>query len=68
MTLDKLHGVVEQGLRGDLKHLGFDTSGSAVQALFPHHVGHYVGLDVHDSSAFSRKEKLKSGMCVTIEP
>jgi intermediate cleaving peptidase 55 len=68
MTLDKLHGVVERSLRDDLKELGFDTSGSSVQDLFPHHVGHYVGLDVHDSSAFSRKEKLTSGMCVTIEP
>jgi intermediate cleaving peptidase 55 len=39
-----------------------------MDALFPHHVGHYVGLDVHDSAVVSRGEKLRSGMCVTIEP
>jgi Xaa-Pro aminopeptidase len=36
--------------------------------LFPHHVGHYVGLDVHDCPEISRKEKLKANMCITIEP
>lgn len=36
--------------------------------LFPHHVGHYLGLDVHDCKSVSRRLKLESGMCVTIEP
>ena len=37
-------------------------------ALFPHHVGHYVGLDVHDSASVGRSVQLRSGMCVTVEP
>ena len=40
----------------------------AIQTLFPHHVGHYVGLDVHDTPGVSRREPLRAGQCVTVEP
>ena len=40
----------------------------ALDALFPHHLGHYIGLDVHDTPGQSRKTKLQSRQCVTIEP
>jgi intermediate cleaving peptidase 55 len=36
--------------------------------LYPHHVGHYLGLDVHDTSSISRSKVLENGMCITIEP
>lgn len=36
--------------------------------LFPHHLGHYVGLDVHDCSGYSRGQNLKAGQCITVEP
>ena len=36
--------------------------------LCPHHVGHYLGMDVHDSSDVSRSTKLEPGMVITIEP
>jgi len=36
--------------------------------LFPHHVGHYVGLDVHDVPGYPRSVPLKKGHCVTVEP
>jgi len=68
MTLDKIHRITENGLRDALKLLGFDTSGDAVQVLFPHHVGHYIGLDVHDCPGQSRTMPLRAGHCVTIEP
>ena len=68
MSLDKIHRVAESGLKDGLKQLGFDTSGPAVDTLFPHHVGHYIGLDVHDSPGYSRREILKEGHCITIEP
>ncbi len=36
--------------------------------LFPHHVGHYLGLDTHDTMAIERNTVLSPGMVVTIEP
>ncbi len=68
MTLDKIHQITEQGLKDNLKQLGFDVSGNAMQLLFPHHVGHYIGLDVHDCPGYSRNVSLKAGHCVTVEP
>ncbi|KAF2239642.1 metallopeptidase family M24, partial [Viridothelium virens] len=67
-TLDKLHGIAENGLRDGLKQIGFDMSGNALQTLFPHHLGHHVGLDVHDAPGYPRSELLKAGHCITIEP
>jgi intermediate cleaving peptidase 55 len=68
MTLDKIHQITEQGLKDGLKQLGFDMSGNALDVLFPHHVGHYIGLDVHDCPGYPRSTPLKAGHCVTVEP
>ncbi|KAI1758194.1 peptidase M24, structural domain-containing protein [Xylaria castorea] len=68
MSLDQLHGVTERVLREELTQLGFDLGGDAMGVLFPHHVGHYVGLDVHDVPGYPRNVVLKEGHCVTIEP
>ncbi|KAI9709668.1 MAG: hypothetical protein M1812_007646 [Candelaria pacifica] len=68
ITLDKLHSLAEDGLKEQLKQLGFDVSGNAMETLFPHHVGHYIGLDVHDAPGYPRTGNLKVGQCITIEP
>lgn len=68
VTLDKLHQITENGLRDQLQQLGFDLSGDAMSILFPHHVGHYIGLDVHDVPGYPRNVILKAGHCITIEP
>ena len=34
----------------------------------PHHVSHYLGMDVHDTDEIPRSEKLVPGMCLTVEP
>jgi intermediate cleaving peptidase 55 len=68
MTLDKIHSITEHGLKEALKQLGFDTTGDAMEILFPHHVGHYIGLDVHDCPGYARSIPLKAGHCVTVEP
>lgn len=68
MSLDKLHRIAENGLRDGLKALGFDVTGDAVDKLFPHHVGHYIGLDVHDAPGYPRTDRLKAKQCITIEP
>lgn len=68
MTLDDIHRVTENSLRDQLRGLGFDMSGDAMAVLFPHHVGHYVGLDVHDVPGYGRHHPLRAGHCVTVEP
>ncbi|RDW81436.1 aminopeptidase P family protein [Aspergillus mulundensis] len=68
LSLDRLHGIAENGLKDQLQQLGFDLSGDALRTLFPHHLGHYIGLDVHDCAGYSRGYDLKAGQCITIEP
>lgn len=68
LTLDQLHSITERSLREELTQLGFNLSGNAMDTLFPHHVGHYIGLDVHDVPGYPRSEVLKEGHCITIEP
>jgi intermediate cleaving peptidase 55 len=36
--------------------------------LYPHHISHYIGLDLHDTSTVSKSLKLRAGMTITIEP
>ena len=35
---------------------------------YPHCIGHYLGMDVHDTSSMSYNQKLQPGTIVTIEP
>ncbi|GAW14024.1 hypothetical protein ANO14919_034160 [Xylariales sp. No.14919] len=68
LTLDQLQDITERSLRQELKHLGFNVDGKEMGILFPHHVGHYIGLDVHDVPGYPRNVPLKEGHCITIEP
>lgn len=68
MSLEDIHGITARGLLNELKALGFEVTASTLDQLFPHHVGHYIGLDVHDCPGYSRRELLRPGHCITIEP
>ncbi|KAG5980127.1 hypothetical protein E4U55_004377 [Claviceps digitariae] len=68
MSLNDIHAVTASGLVDQLKSLGFDVSMGNIDQLYPHHVGHYIGLDVHDCPDHSRREPLRRGYCVTVEP
>jgi intermediate cleaving peptidase 55 len=72
LSLDEVHRAVERSLQSELAGLGFDFGGRGggdlMAVLFPHHVGHYIGLDVHDVPGYARSVPLRAGHCVTIEP
>lgn len=68
LSLDQINGITDAALRDQLRALGFDLRGDDMARLFPHHVGHYVGLDVHDTPGYPRNVPLREGHCVTIEP
>ena len=68
LSLDQIHEACNASLKDSLSQLGFDMSGKALETLFPHHVGHYIGLDVHDTGGYPRHTKLRARQCVTIEP
>ncbi|KAK4042382.1 peptidase M24, structural domain-containing protein [Parachaetomium inaequale] len=74
LSLDEVHRATEAALQKELEKLGFGfgrlmmRGGDVMGLLFPHHVGHYVGLDVHDVPGYPRSVPLKAGHCVTIEP
>ncbi|XP_066251091.1 xaa-Pro aminopeptidase 3 [Euwallacea similis] len=40
----------------------------AAYQLCPHHVSHYLGMDVHDTPSVSRNIKIEPGMVITVEP
>ena len=44
----------------------FSKHSDRLASSFPHAVGHYVGLDVHDPG--SLREPLEEGMVITVEP
>ncbi|KAI9138157.1 peptidase M24, structural domain-containing protein [Paraphysoderma sedebokerense] len=69
LSLDQIHDFSTDMLYEELKLLGFTCPKSDVSnVLYIHHIGHYLGLDVHDTPDISRSRKLQSGMVVTIEP
>ena len=39
-----------------------------VRKLCPHHIGHHLGMDVHDVSSVGKNLPLSEGMVITIEP
>ena len=41
---------------------------AAAYSYCPHHVSHYLGMDVHDTGKISRSVRIQPGMIITMEP
>ncbi|KAJ8681468.1 hypothetical protein QAD02_017255 [Eretmocerus hayati] len=50
------------------KNLSGNELLQAAYSYCPHHVSHYLGMDVHDTSRISRSIRVQPGMIVTVEP
>ncbi|ORY96526.1 peptidase M24, structural domain-containing protein [Syncephalastrum racemosum] len=69
ISLNGIHTVSTRLMQQELSKIGWDISTYDLERiLYPHHVGHYLGLDVHDTHDLDRSRKLKRNMVVTIEP
>jgi intermediate cleaving peptidase 55 len=66
-SLNGLQDLAYEFLKNGLEKL-FDRKieRSEMNELYPHHVSHYIGLDVHDVNSIPRSIILEKGMCLTI--
>nr|XP_008526294.1 PREDICTED: probable Xaa-Pro aminopeptidase 3 [Equus przewalskii] len=53
---------------GIMKNIKEDNAFKAARKYCPHHVGHYLGMDVHDTPDMPRSLPLQPGMVITVEP
>lgn len=64
MSLDDLHRRSCDLMKVELKDLGFDVRGGEMErTLYPHFVGHPLGIDLHDTPTFGRHEKCVLSHC-----
>lgn len=71
MSLQDLHELSVMTLTQELRQIaGFAevTRSEVSRELFPHYIGHHLGLDLHDVPLVSRNTRVKKGNVITIEP
>jgi len=73
MSLADIHRESSEMLQTELNKIGFNLrgtygAGDVARVLYPHYVGHPIGIDLHESSNHDRNGSLKAGMVITIEP
>ncbi|KAF9458010.1 peptidase M24 [Collybia nuda] len=69
LSLHELHRKSCEFLKQELNQIGFGLhAGDLERVLYPHFLGHPIGIDLHESSHFDRSGSLRKGMVVTVEP
>lgn len=71
ISLHDIHLKSVEYLTQELRNLtGFQsvTQSQVSNVLYPHYIGHHLGLDLHDVPGASRFKKLVPGNVITIEP
>ncbi|KAI5809110.1 peptidase M24, structural domain-containing protein [Peziza echinospora] len=72
-SLNTLHALSKHLLTAELRQLATPrfpnlTESLVDSTLYPHFVGHYIGLDVHDCKTVRNSIELGPGMCIAVEP
>jgi len=72
-SLNSLHRLSVHRTYENLVALGLldprdRTSYARCQRYYPHAIGHWLGLEVHDTPAVTSSTPLEAGMVVTVEP
>ena len=68
LSINALNQLASMLFVEELGALGFARPERAVHQLFPHSIGHWLGMDLHDCPTVSCDEPLREGMTITIEP
>ena len=75
LSLDQLYALMGSEFGKVLSELGIipathskEQRYRVVAALCPHHVSHYLGMDVHDTATVPRNAPLMPGTVITVEP
>lgn len=66
ITWKDFHRRSQEILIGELSKISEDVGPDNINQFFPHAVGHYLGLDTHDSGDYRRP--LEKDMVITVEP
>ncbi|XP_069855714.1 xaa-Pro aminopeptidase 3 isoform X3 [Dipodomys merriami] len=72
-SLENINSLMLTLMGQKLRELGIVKSSmenafKVARKYCPHHVGHYLGMDVHDTPDMPRSLPLKPGMVITVEP
>ncbi|KAF4022994.1 hypothetical protein G4228_014602 [Cervus hanglu yarkandensis] len=73
-SLENVYSMMLTLIGQKLKELGITKNikeknpFKAARKYCPHHVGHYLGMDVHDTPDMPRSLPLQPGMVITVEP
>ncbi len=73
-SLSSLNAAAKSVLAQELVRLGFAASeeelnsSGRLRKYFPHSIGHYLGMDVHDTHSLPGNVPFSEGMVVTVEP
>ncbi|KAJ4822411.1 hypothetical protein Tsubulata_023540, partial [Turnera subulata] len=69
-SIREIHNYSVEKLRKGLGEIGIlkDRGSHYYHQINPTSIGHYLGMDVHDSSSISYDRPLRPGVVITIEP
>ncbi|AOA61565.1 Aminopeptidase [Komagataella phaffii CBS 7435] len=69
MSLQDLHNESVKLMTRELRNCGFSgLTQWETMKLYPHYIGHNLGIDVHDTPGYARNKKFQVGNVVTVEP
>ncbi|VEU21339.1 DEKNAAC102581 [Brettanomyces naardenensis] len=70
VSINDLHYKSVTWLTAELRNIGFHSldEWEVMKYLYPHYLGHNLGLDVHDVPSYSRTAKIRKGQVITMEP
>jgi len=66
VTWKQYHKFAEESLVKQLSKVGEKVNEENIRTYFPHSIGHFLGIDVHDTGDY--RQPLAENMVITVEP